>query len=234
MLKEEIASYTQRDGLISPNKNPGIDSTGNGLLYTSLYYILLHKTGQLTCDDRHRFRNIVLSCRAHGSRFYGLLHRSPTKIEEQTGHDDYVGVCTALMLLDLNNIAWLIVNFGNKRNLLIFKWLYNNLCPIEFTFQAWRGRRPEVVAHMQQCVDTIKVHPLRVLYMAIYILIGGVDGHHQSIIMRYLIGSYSKYRIVRWAWSKFEKRILKKYNRGMADVLAKELGALHPVVRYWV
>ena len=117
---------------------------------------------------------------------------------------------------------------------MFFKWNYNNLTPIEFTFQSWFGRRIDAIAHMQSCIDEIAVHPLRLIYLLIYILVGGVSGHHQSIIIRYIYGAHSRYRIIRWAWLRFEKKVNRKYTNGMRDVLAKELGDLHPIVKYWV
>ncbi len=234
MLRAAIRTWQQPDGLVSNLNYPGPDSTGNGLLYTSLYYIALYNRGELEDRDAKEFQDLVTQCSAHNRSFYGLLNRSPTKKYEQTAYDDYVAVTLASKLLGLNDLAWVIVNWGNQRRFLLFKWLYNNLVPIEFTLQSWMGRRIDAVAHIQSCVDVISVNYLRLLYLFLYILFGSTKGHHQSIIIRYIYGKHSRYKMIRWAWSRFEKKVVKQYNLGMRQVIAKELGDLHPIVVYWV
>lgn len=232
-LREEIKDYLQPDGLIVPRQSREgeelPDSTGNGLLYLSLYHILLVRRGESRVLDYQDFERIVKSC----EREAGLMHRSPTKIFEQNSFDDYVGVCAASYHLK-SRWAHRIVNYGNGAKRWPFKWIYNNLEPGKMTKQSWFGRRPDVIAHMQFSTSIITPHIFRVIWQAVAIAVSDV-GSDSSVIQRFLMIEVAKERslLIRMASAIWHWRLNRAWPYGFKQVLARHFDGLHPIVRYW-
>src|SRR6267154_669901 len=95
-FKEQILNYyLDGDGQVTVDKNPTKWSTGNGLLHTGLFYMILAINQILDDADKLRFRKAVDDCwvRAKsGHVIPGLLNRNPGRPDLE-GQDDYVGVC---------------------------------------------------------------------------------------------------------------------------------------------
>lgn len=84
---EILKNYLDSDGLVSIDRNPSKWSTGNGLLYTGLFYTILALRGELDESDRKRFSKAVSACEVRP----GLYNRNPNRPDFEA-HDDYVGV----------------------------------------------------------------------------------------------------------------------------------------------
>jgi hypothetical protein len=135
-FKEEVLnSYLDEEGLVSIDKNPSKWSTGNGLLYTGIFYSLLALDNKLTAEDIARFAVAVNRCwlDRYGFTYEGLLERND-KREDLEAHDDYIGICAASYLLKTDH-AKKIVEYG-KQNF----WSYNNVEPGRFVLRTWHGR----------------------------------------------------------------------------------------------
>lgn len=140
--EEVIAHFMDEEGLVSGVRDPGKWTSGNGLLYTGIFYTLLCLRREVQPGDMERFKKTVNLCYVdRGSQvFPGLLERNDKRPDLQA-HDDYHGVVTASALLNTRHVhdvfAW-----GYANN-----WSYNNVDPEKWTFRTWHGRFPGQVAY---------------------------------------------------------------------------------------
>jgi len=138
-LREEIRDYRDADKLVAyykcdPTKS---NASGNGVLYTSLYYLTLQRRGELTDEDCTEFRKIMDRCQ---TEYAGLYKRGPYH-PDQNAMDDYIGLTTASRLI-WEEISKDVLIYGQSTG-----WVYNNVQPAQFTFTSWFGRMPQVIAH---------------------------------------------------------------------------------------
>src|SRR5260370_37567606 len=92
-LRDEITPYVDGEGLVAPNLvSPGtLIGSDSGQMYTSEYYIMLKKLGQLESQDNADFLARIGGC-ING----GLLNRYRVGTPSgQEGPDDYYGVLNA-------------------------------------------------------------------------------------------------------------------------------------------
>lgn len=139
-LREEIKEFTDADGLVSPVKTfeGQRNASGNGLLYTSLYYLTLFKRGELTLDDIKRFIDIMKSCQ--GERI-GTYTRGPIHSDRNTSFDDYIAVLACSRYLS-SKISNEILNHGKST-----AGYYNASPDPKFIFKQWLWRSPSFAAH---------------------------------------------------------------------------------------
>lgn len=235
-----LQTRRQPDGLIVPRGTfPGPDSTGNGLLYLSLAHICAALNKYPV--NAAMFSSLVSQCYVST----GILNRSPTKLDDQTGWDDYIGVCAAACLIGDKHVAWLSVNAGNKRRFGLFKWFYKNNKPGQFglfskeTWQAWFGRNPSVITHMQFC-SGVWPHALRILWQAVDIAqtaLFQMGKSHDSVILTYLQvlcwdKHWHKPLVIELALALFRKRLQSEYG-DFSGVLIHRLDEDHPIVTHW-
>lgn len=113
-LREEIKPFTDVDGLVAPYPVSPTDhnTSDNGPMFTSEYYLLLALRGELEASDVQDWRNRILQC----FKQPGLLCRVPVKygVISQEGPDDYYGVLAASSILD-PIIAESILAYGQSR-----------------------------------------------------------------------------------------------------------------------
>lgn len=240
-LRDEVGQYRQSDGLVSPEKNPTLDSTGNGILYTSLYFVALVLRGLARKEDLKDFEDTISRCRAlvyGGFNTYfpinGCYNRSGTKLDDQNGHDDYIGLALASKLMKTQHAADIL----NHRRLYsgLFKSVWNNREPGNFTTQAWFGRMPDVVAHFIWCAGE-RPNVLRRAYWSITLVTAALFNIKDSTSAmlswcRYMAADDScpMVRLARWV---FEARFKKVWPCGMAQVLGVHFRPEHPLSIYW-
>lgn len=128
---EVLQHYLDVDGLVALDREPTRWSTGNGLLYTGLFYTLLALNGELDEEDRARFAKAVARCEVEP----GLYNRNPGRPDWEA-HDDYVGVAAASYFLKAP-FAGDIVDYGE-----INEWCFDNTKPGELSLKAYHGRFP--------------------------------------------------------------------------------------------
>lgn len=238
----DLKTRTQPDGLIVPRgKNPGHDSTGNGILYLSLAHVcaVLNRFPLNTVEYSH----IIKTCYVPGKP--GILKRSPTKDDDQNGWDDYIGMAAACRLMGVPQLAWVSLNAGNVRRFWLFKWFFKNNKPESHslfdgeTWQAWFGRNPSAVCHLQFC-SGVWPHWVRHVWQAvdmIYTAYFRMGKHHDSVILGYLqVLCWDKHwhqpLITKKAVDVFKRRLKYKYG-DFRGVLSHRLDLDHPILRYW-
>ena len=209
------------------------DTTGNGLLYASLYYIQLVLNGEARAADFTEFESIIKRCMTQD----GFLNRSQSKgSNEQTGRDDYVGVCAAARIMG-SRIAWRLVDAGNRKWFFgLLKWKYknhepqnNSLLSLD-TWKAWFGRMPWDIAAMQWAAD-IEPHFIRRAFLAASIAWSSTKP--STTLQTWMRYACSKERcwMVESAWEVFRTRV--QSAGGFEKILSGELERDHPILRYW-
>jgi hypothetical protein len=238
---QAMRARRQVDGLVGPRGNdPSPDSTGNGLLYLSLAHIcaVLNRYP----PNAGEFGAIVRSCYVAGRP--GILHRSPTKMDDQNGWDDYIGMAAAARIVGDCHLAWVTLNAGNVRRFGLFKWFFKNNKPDthklfdQETWQAWFGRNPSAVAHLQFS-SGVWPHALRSVWQAIDLTITALrlGKNHDSALLGYLMvlvwdRHWARPWYIEMAVKLFKKRLKFKYG-SFRGVLVHRLDADHPIVTHW-
>lgn len=246
-LKDEIAKFTQPDGLISPDVFPTVDSTGNGLLYLSLYHLLLVRLGISRPEDYDSFNAIVMSCVVQddvGVKLRGLYYRSPTKKWEMESWDDYVGVAVAARRMS-STISSDIAARGRSSRSFVIRWIYNCLAPGKFTRQSWFGRDPAIPATFLWATN-LKPSILRRFAVAVsiawsaiampknasnvvqtWLKLDACDSRSFLVVMAGVLWSWR----TRHAWG--VGHMADPDRAVMALALGEELGPSHPIPSYW-
>lgn len=124
------------DGLVTIDRDPGRWSTGNGLLYTGIFYTLLFLRGEALPEDVVRFSKTVYNC----WQVPGVLNRNPGRPDLES-HDDYIGVMAASYHLNTPH-AKIICGYGEKH-----WWSFNNVDPCKWALQTYHGRFPGLVGY---------------------------------------------------------------------------------------
>lgn len=134
MLEEEIKDFTDEWGLVTHHKNKG--PSGNGLLYTAWWVIILQQNGQLTPEVRAKYRKALQQCEV----LPGLYKRHPM-IHDHQGPDDYVGLLAVSRIAKLG-LARRIALWGTDNC-----YNYNHIEPGKWRLKSWFGRMRQFVAH---------------------------------------------------------------------------------------
>lgn len=230
-FREELAAYTQPDGLISPDKNPTPDSTGNGITYTSLAFILLMRRGEAKASDVGDFVSRIFPCFVES----GLLDRSPTKCDEQTGPDDYIFLALASNLFNTSE-RYQILKYGQKSRWIFFRYIYNNLAPGLFTGQAWFGRQPQVPAHFMFCCGLMPGFLRSIAWcVALLVSIFKIKDSTSAMLGWAMLEAMSGMTFLgTFTGVLWDLAFRRAWPGGMKAVLEAHLGTEHPVAKYWV
>jgi len=252
-LKEEILSYTDQYGLVTPNGQP----SGNGLLYSAEYLALLDELDNMGPDDVLHFHKVYYNC----EKEKGLYNRHPNHTDQQ-GPDDYVGIATTAALIrpemarDLlaygrNNLAplkgfiveqnklspslkkILVFLFGNVR----VKYNYNNVNPGTTNRSSWLGRQPQLITTFQMAAKERVALP-RLLYWCLVISTSGLfdpksqDAWSLSYLSLKVGGDHNFLtRLTRSIW---RKRFKKHWPGGLNNLFATYFNnPEHPLAKYW-
>lgn len=237
-LREDILPYTDADGLVAPWKVPQghRNGSGNGLLYTSLYYILLTNKGLIGTPERLAFMETIMPCE---SSIPGVYNRSPVH-PDQEGPDDYIGLVAAASILELKSICWGILTHGMEKPFQLGPIkLFFNYCNIAKEVvlhrSSWLGRMPQVVAHIKLAcgVQPTFVQKLVWCYSVISSVYAKEDNFDARILSYLLVRNYSvggdgiRNALCDWAVRWFLKRT------DMSKVMQKAFGEGHPLAVYW-
>lgn len=129
-FKEDIiTNYIDQDGLVTIDKNPTKWSTGNGLLFTGIFLVLLHMLDDLDEDTECNFVKAIRACEVEP----GLFDRNPGRTDSEA-HDDYIGVAAAsyFCVMGFAHDIWL---YGEKH---FYCW--NNQDPGKFSLSHFDAR----------------------------------------------------------------------------------------------
>lgn len=129
LRREIFEHYVDRDGLVTIDRDPTPQSTGNGLLFTSIYLVLQKLRGEITDEDGNKFIKPILNCQIEP----GLYNRNPGRPDREAW-DDYVGIAAVGAML-YRFFSTEIVQYGSRN-----AWCFNNENPGHFKPWAWHGR----------------------------------------------------------------------------------------------
>lgn len=228
-LMEELESYRQPNGLYSNQINPGNDSSGNCIAITALAMWLAFRTGNLRNPKSwmtlNSVYNSIKECLVPG--YSGLLNRSPTKLDDQEGWDDYM-ILTAAMARNALNfpICNRILDHG-KLNIYCF----NNVTPPRMTWQSFLGRYLQFIAHLHFCVAE-RPSLLSRIGWSLGVMFSSFSSDPSSIVINSMtieaMGEQS------WLCSNAASFWLLVNKKKIKKNVAKWLGSdEHPIVKYW-
>lgn len=130
-FKEEVLGhFIDTEGLVTVDRDPGKWSTGNGILFTSLFYSILFVNNAVTPEDFIRFSKAITRCWV--GKNIGLLERNDGR-EDLQAHDDYHVASASYLLKTYHSEA--IWNWGKDHC-----WSFNNQNPQKWSFKTWHAR----------------------------------------------------------------------------------------------
>ena len=248
-LKTEIKPFIDGNGLVAPNLvTPGTkQASDNGTCFTSEYYVMLQKSGQLidtgpNCDKQD-FASLIGHCIGAN----GTLNRAPGD-SSQEGPDDYYGVMNACLALGNTVIPRtflkaLVVNYG----------FLNNQNPGQHTGEAFLVRQLQLVSCMVTASFPSWFNPIHVLirtlcaplywFASIVILFGARAKESGDTDSRrlgwHLVNTVKNYSMLcKLASIVWMNRLYSTYPTGMQGVALiyyKGDGTNpHPFAKYWV
>lgn len=239
MLRADMLPYRDADGLVVPN-GEGCSPTqynvsGNGVLYTGEYVLLMRLNGELNDSDRKDYRDVIEACMPVEK---GLLSRSPTH-SDQEGPDDYIGLAVGAWATGNNDLAEAVITYGKKHY-----GFFNNENPGSyyhkdgrFNWSALLIRQPQLIGIMYYAANRVPPFLIR-LYLAIGILISGRNkplSDSDARILAWLVINVVDNRcwMIKIAARVFTNRLLKQYDRGMTDVISYYFQDPHPFRKHW-
>lgn len=186
----EFQEWTDEYGMMTDNDRG--DVGGNGNLCTAHYAVALSLSGLLSVEEKERITKVYLN----NFKKPGLLIRAPSKPNDREAHDDYFGLLGADSVLNPKNrtLTRLAYDYGKNNycdgidtsdetklelNTKTYKWLtkifgkvrwaWNNVTDNKFHVSSWLGRRMELIATMQMCLQE-RINPFYWLYWAFAML----------------------------------------------------------------
>jgi hypothetical protein len=241
-IREEIKQYLFSPGLIchrkvNPNEqNPTTaseDPTGNGVLYTALYYVTLAKLGVLTDEDKWRFREVIRQCYSPGNT--GLIQRSPRK-PDQEGPDDYVGAVAVDKLVAID-----VLSYGQNNKAKLFKFIsipyvYNTEHPGIYRLKAHLGRQAQLIAHFKACAGS-PAGFVTTIWWAIVITIGAFKDKTDNdgwLLSWLLTENCPDHFLCKWAKNFWRIKARETFGDQVQGIAARCLDSDHPIGKYFV
>jgi len=159
MIRDEILPYVDGNNLVAPALvTPGTQrACDNGPMYTSEYFDILAKSGQLIEADKKDFADRIGACVSQD----GLLYREPVgSIPDpyQTGPDDFYGVLSACKLLRNTELPRRFLKAVFK-----YKGFLNNSQPGVKTWDSFLIRQFQMLAAMIAAAFPSWKNPLHIL-----------------------------------------------------------------------
>ena len=216
--QEVLAHYMDQDHLVTVDRDPGKWSTGNGLLHTGIFYLILGINNAAEYSDRGQFASIVRACWSHG--ISGLLDRNPGRPDKES-QDDYIGIMAAAYLLS-SPVAVEILNYG-KRNF----FSYDNTNPNRFVLSACHLRFPGLIGFYRLCC---RQDPGWLQREALFFkLCQSIPDNTQTNILGWIMN-----QVIKWQSSylyeeavDWEKRLFQKY-KTLGNLFSGYFGPNHP------
>jgi hypothetical protein len=243
-LRSEIVPYFDAVGLISPNLPvPATGhASGNGVCYTSEYYILLNKNGELTAQDKLDFATKIGACIDSN----GLLNRAPVGTDpDSESFDDYYACLAACKSLGNTNIPKMFLK-------AIFKYFgcMNNANPGTWTLNSFLARQPQLITCMISAAFPSYSSPVdlfsRLIAAPLFLISAAIIATNGM----FMDPNDSSDRILGWlvqdnlkttslscylASKIWESRLFKTYGPyGMMSVAKIYFGTSHPFTKYFV
>lgn len=241
-LRKEINQYVFNPGLVSHRRldswemNPKTasdDPTGNGVLYTAIYFMTLGKLGDLREEDKWRFRETVRQCYKNGS--YGLIMRSPRK-PDQEGPDDYVAASAVDRAIALD-----ILSYGKNYPAKVLKFIpipyvFNTEQERVFTFKAWLGRQVQLIAHWRTCAG-LRAGFFSSAWWSVVLFIGAFKDKRDNdgwMLSWILAENCPDWFFCRWARNFWRTKAQDVFGAEVQGMAARCLEPGHPIGRHFV
>jgi hypothetical protein len=128
----EMLQYTCYNQMIAPNLE-SVNTTGNGIRYTSEWWMLLNDRNWARMSDLNTFMYAIQSAKVQD----GLYRRAPWSTDHESW-DDYATLAAASV-----GHAQDILRYG-KRHWYVYNWIQ----PGKFRLGQWLGRFRPFVAHL--------------------------------------------------------------------------------------
>lgn len=217
-FESDYKPYLDKWNLVQPETN-GLTSD-NGIRFTA--ECLMAATREISTElefilDRV---NAINNCQRAG--YWGLLVRSPENIESQEGPDDYYAAC-AVGYLYKRTFAMFIYSYGVKNN-----FVFNNKTPGQFSWSAWLGRQPALIAHMRHCAGQ-ELSWLDQLAMCIGLYLAARSTDQDGKVLSWFMVRCVKnhYRLIDKAISYWQSKFKQQYPGGVGQVLGKYYSPAH-------
>lgn len=240
-LRSDIQPYIDGMGLIAPNAGPFEPNTSgsdNGPMYTSEYYILLHRNGEATLEDAGMYFYRILRC----IDAPGLLNRVPRPLRKgQTGPDDYYGVLSGSVEYNDSIIPRILL-----KAVFRYQGFLNNVTPGQRTARSFLIRQPQLLAAIISASFPSRTNPLHLLiralcfplflFAALILLTSCYNTPIQDTDSRRLafhLGNATQASLMcRLAYIIWQNRLYTHYKAGMIDVAAIYYEKGHPFAAY--
>lgn len=239
-LRDEIKDYTDGDGLVAPGLSKGAyRSSDNGVMFTSEYYIMLHKLMDIQTQDYKDYYQLIVACEED----IGLLCRAPGD-KGQEGPDDYYAVLSASQVLGIPEFASVILHYG-----YITKGWFNNENPgtiyrtdgktINWEAFLWRQLQMWFAALCAARENRWYHLPLSI-YSALVILYTGLrnlpktDADSRRLCWHLIQATVPRSFLCRLASKVWYRKLYLDYPNGMRGVAQQYYQDGHPFREYWV
>lgn len=238
-LRDEIQTkYLDQNGLVTPSLAIHGPSD-NGTCFTSEYYILLAKRGELVPNDRNEFSTKIWTCFAPNKM--GLLLRQPRTLG-QDGPDNLLAVCAASIVLDDSFIPDFILHYGVRH-----LGFYNSDNPGSLKTRAGKlnlgaflWRQPQLLTITLAGAKKLKwYHFPLTFYTALVILYAGLrnisktDSDSWRLTWLLIQGMSKVSKLCKWSSKYFYKQLYEKFLNGMTGVAETYYEKDHPFIRFW-
>jgi len=242
-LRDEIIPYVDGNGLVAPGLTSGVGrGSDNGPMFSSEYFVMLKKLGQLTDQDKKDFDRLIGACVTSD----GLLNRAPVGTDsDQEGPDDYYGVLNGCKQLGNTSIPrkmlWAVVKYLG---------FLNNNQPGKWTKESFLVRQVQMLAAMVAAAFPSWKNPIHILIrlacsplffiagLVLCVSCWGADPHDSDArrLAWHLMQATKGSSLWCWIGSKiWLKRLYKTYGQeGMRAVAYLYYQDKHPFRRYWV
>lgn len=168
LKRELIFDYVDRQDVVTVDKNPGPESTKNGLMHMGLVMALFNDLAIMQAGDISWFQTLVLNCQVAK----GLYARYPAysnkpKCPDNNSYDDTVGVVAGSVILDsrfhhdvlnLGLSSFFVYNNSNPNK------FFNGINPLNWNWWALRLRFPQqILWYFLSCKHLTILSPLLML-----------------------------------------------------------------------
>lgn len=225
-FNKDFDKYRDVYGLVQ--NNPDGNSSGNGVRYTSEYFILGFRYGVFKYAESG-FTPLIDRCMV----LPGLLGRLPAPNNRGQGAlDDYVLATTASIFND-QTVARSVLSYGQKNH-----WFYNNESPERYTLKSWFGRYPGLIAHFYNCVGERPplFNNVAWCFSLLWCALTAKENQDEWVLSYYLIIAYEMSGHYSWIQDKIIKywkaRFYKYWPGGMRALLTRYFGHEHPLAKW--
>jgi hypothetical protein len=248
VVQNDFDAYTNSVGLLTEWKNPGAQEADNGFCHTACQVLCYTLSGVDQSALRVRFRtalwNSMVQYDAPGWARTGLFNRSPG-IEKQIAWDDLIGIA----YVDRAYASALMQRgqCGVKLGPFRIKYVYNNVNPEKFTWDAYIGRSWSFVAHLYWATGRVPPWWARLAWVATLLWSGSPTNQDPWKLSRFLVETYKRtatlhwaqdktvHKLEKWAVDRWEGRFIKAWPGGFGALFARYFvaGADHPLAKHW-